>query len=252
MEEATNPDLDDDAEEAIQAGSVDQDGNVVDTNGNVIGKVNGENASQFNGSVVDQQGDIIDEEGNVIGQANLSEAVSNAKSEVDSKADPVPSEVGSKGDAVPSQVGSKVDEAAANKPELTGPFGVQDNGAVTNATGVPVGKLVDGEPQDLVGTSIKDIDSQGNLVKESGSIVGKVELDKAADAAPSEVAPSEAGSKLQDPDTKLSDAGEKIEDPEAKVDETGEKVVDSESKLGEAGEKVDEAVRIPYLHCNYY
>lgn len=131
----------------------------------MIGKVNGENASQFNGSVVDQQGDILDAEGNVVGQAKLDEAVENAKSEV-----------GSKAGAVPSEIGSKVNEAAADKPDLSGPFGVQDNGEVTNATGIPVGKLVEGEPQDLVGTSIKDIDSQGNLVKESGSIVGKVEI----------------------------------------------------------------------------
>jgi len=256
-EEMTNPEVDDDdAEEAIQAGSVDQDGNVVDTEGHVIGKVNGENASQYNGSAVDQQGDILDEEGNVIGQASLDEAVGNAKSEVESKADPVPSEIGSKGDAVPSEVGSKVDEATANKPDLTGPFGVQDNGEVTNATGVPIGKLLDGEPKDLVGTSIKDIDSQGNLVKESGDIVGKVELDQPVDAAPSEI-----GSKPEDPEAKLDDAGDKIEDPESKLDEAGEKVGDSESKLGEAGEsaedpeakldeageKVDEAVSVVFF-----
>ena len=231
---------DDDAEEAIQAGSVDQDGNVVDTNGNVIGKVNGENASQFNGSVVDQQGDILDEEGNVIGQANLEDVAEKAKSEVGSKAD-VPSEIGSKGDAIPSEVGSKVDTAAADKPELSGPFGVQDNGEVTNATGVPVGKLVDGQPQDLVGTSIKDIDGQGNLVKESGSIVGKVELDNAADAAPSEV-----GSKLEDPEAKLNDAGEKVEDSESKLGEATEENKDPEAKLDEAGE-LGEAVSSPSM-----
>ncbi|KAG9243280.1 hypothetical protein BJ878DRAFT_511586 [Calycina marina] len=251
-EQASN--AEDEEEEAIQAGSVDKEGKVVDTEGNVIGKVNGENASQFNGSVVDQQGDILDDEGNVIGQANLEEAAEGAESEVGSKA-PIPSEIGSKGDPVPSEVGSKVEEsaskagdAAPEKPELSGPFGVQDNGEVTNASGIPVGKLVDGTPQDLVGTSIKDIDSQGNLVKGSGSIVGKVNIGEEADAAASEV-----GSKLDDPDAKLdesaSQVGSKVEDPEAELDETSSKVdeetsdklEDSESKVDEAGEKLDDA-----------
>jgi len=62
------------------------------------------------------------------------------------------------------------------KPELAGPFGVQDNGDITDATGAVVGKLAEGTPQDLVGTSIKDIDGEGNLLAENGSILGKVDL----------------------------------------------------------------------------
>lgn len=126
--------------QAIQAGSVDHDGNVVSNDGRIIGRVNGENASQLEGSVVDGQGDVLDEEGNVIASA-----------------EPLESNGG-------------------EKPELSGPFGVQDNAEITNATGVVVGKLVEGEPQDLVGTSIKEIDEDGNLKAESGSTVGKAEL----------------------------------------------------------------------------
>jgi len=220
-EHATNGEAaeeDDDAAEAIQAGSVDHDGNVVDTAGNIIGRVTGENASQLEGSMVDQEGDILDEEGNVIGQANLEEAADKAKSEV----------------------GSKVDEAI----DLSGPFGVQDNGDITNATGVPVGKLLEGDPQDLVGTSIKDIDSQGNLVKESGSIIGKAEvkpelLEKAGEAAPSEVGSKvdEAGDKLDE--TAPTDAGSKVDEAGDKLDQTAP--TDAGSKVDEVGDKLDEA-----------
>lgn len=126
--------------QAIQAGSVDQDGNVVSSDSRIIGRVNGENASQLEGSIVDDQGDVIDEEGNVIASAEPLEA------------------------------------DGGEKPMLSGPFGVQDNGEIANATGVVVGKLVEGEPQDLVGTSIKEIDEDGNLKAESGSTVGKAEL----------------------------------------------------------------------------
>ncbi|KFY06572.1 hypothetical protein V491_08587, partial [Pseudogymnoascus sp. VKM F-3775] len=99
--------------QAIQAGSVDRDGNVVSNDGRIIGRLSGENVSQLEGSVVDDQGDVLDEEGNVIASA-----------------EPLESNGG-------------------EKPELSGPFRVQDNADITNVTGVVVGKLVEGEPQDL-------------------------------------------------------------------------------------------------------
>jgi hypothetical protein len=85
----------------------------------------------------------LDAEGNVIGKADLiAEAISRPD--------------------------SAVGGLENDKPELAAPFGVQDNGEITNATGTVVGKLAEGEPRDLVGTSIKEIDSEGNLKAESG------------------------------------------------------------------------------------
>ncbi|RDL42399.1 uncharacterized protein BP5553_02378 [Venustampulla echinocandica] len=136
--------------EAIVAGSVNQDGDVVDDEGNVIGHVKGQNASQLEGSMVDQEGDIVDSEGNVVGRVGDLE------------------EVGSKARSEPVE--------GIEKPGLAGPFGVQDNGDITNATGNVIGKLAEGEPQDLVGASIKEIDDEGNLKAKSGSVIGKAEL----------------------------------------------------------------------------
>jgi hypothetical protein len=85
--------------------------------------------------------DVLDAEGNVIGKADLiAEAIGGLESE-------------------------KPDVEA---PELEAPFGVQDNGEITNATGTVIGKLAEGEPRELVGTSIKEIDAEGNLKGESG------------------------------------------------------------------------------------
>jgi len=53
---------------------------------------------------------------------------------------------------------------------------VHDNGAVTNAAGVQVGELVEGDPKDLVGTTIKNVNENGQLEGESGSVLGKVDL----------------------------------------------------------------------------
>jgi len=135
-----------DGTEVIPAGSVDNEGNVLDKDGNMIGHVNGEARSELEGSMVDQEGDILDAEGNVIGTADLVQDVSKS--------------------------------AAGDKPSLEAqaPFGVQDNGDITNATGSVVGKLAEGKPQDLVGTAITTIDASGNMKAESGSTIGKADL----------------------------------------------------------------------------
>ena len=88
----------------------------------------------------------MDAEGNVIGTADLVQSVAQS--------------------------------AAGEKPSLEAqaPFGVQDNGDITNATGSVVGKLAEGKPQDLVGTAITAIDASGNLKAESGSTIGKADL----------------------------------------------------------------------------
>ncbi|KAH8648048.1 hypothetical protein BGZ60DRAFT_437824 [Tricladium varicosporioides] len=177
--------------EAVPAGSVDANGDVVDDSGKVIGHVNGEtvshlDGSQLEGSIVDQEGDILDDEGNVIGTASVGEALTEM--------DPNPVTEAAEGTEKPDLEGSEkpvledtenpeLDDSQipeseiGEKPELAAPFGVQDNGEVTNATGQVIGKLAEGTPQDLVGTSIKEIDDEGNLKNKSGSVVGKAELD---------------------------------------------------------------------------
>lgn len=150
LDNATNDGAEEESEEdgteVIPAGSVDNEGNVLDKDGKTIGHVNGEATSNFEGSMVDQEGDILDAEGNVIGTADLVQNVAQS--------------------------------AVGDKPSLEAqaPFGVQDNGDITNATGSVVGKLAEGKPQDLVGTAITAIDASGNLKAESGSTIGKADL----------------------------------------------------------------------------
>lgn len=61
-------------------------------------------------------------------------------------------------------------------PELKGPFGVQDNGEITNVSGIVVGKLVEGELHDLVGQSIKHIGDDGQLETDTSTVIGRAEL----------------------------------------------------------------------------
>jgi hypothetical protein len=163
---------DDGTEQAIPAGSVDHQSNVVDDEGKVIGHVTGDKASDLEGSIVDQEGDVLDEEGNIIGKADLLEEAKSQVEDASSKLD----EPLKKVDPEPETDDLKHGADDIEKPELAAPFGVQDNGDLTNATGDVVGKLSKGTPQELVGTSIKEIDPEGNLLNETGSTIGKAEI----------------------------------------------------------------------------
>jgi hypothetical protein len=123
--EGTADPEEDDGEEVVPVGSVDAEGNVVDRQGHVVGRVEGEIPE---GSLVDTEGDILDAEGNVIGKAEV---------DISQTDEGVEDAVGQTAESASSALSAPEVE----KPELAGPFGVQDNGEVTNATGVAIGQL---------------------------------------------------------------------------------------------------------------
>ncbi|KAI1480974.1 hypothetical protein F4774DRAFT_408414 [Daldinia eschscholtzii] len=58
-----------------------------------------------------------------------------------------------------------------------GPFTVADGGKVTDQNGKVIGKLADdSDLQNLVGKEVTGIDGEGNLLADSGTIVGKVDI----------------------------------------------------------------------------
>jgi hypothetical protein len=116
------------------------------------------------------------------------------------------------------------DTEGIKKPELTGPFGVQDKGEITNATGQVIGHLQEGTPQDLVGTSIQEIDEEGNLKNKSGSVVGKAEINpEVLEKSGSELPVGVEGEKPEVPEGEELPEGEKPEVPEGEELPEGEK-----------------------------
>lgn len=155
--------VEEEGSEVVPVGRVDEQGQVVDQSGNVVGKVEGDVPE---GSLVDTEGDVLDDEGNVIGKADVEDAPKGVEGAAEEAKEGVEGAAGEAGEA----------KDGIEKPELAGPFKVQNGGEVTNAAGVPIGTLAEGDPQDLVGRSIKEIDDEGHLKAESGSTIGKVEL----------------------------------------------------------------------------
>lgn len=206
--------------------------------------------------MVDQEGDVLDDEGNVIGHADsVAETLKDAEPKPISEG--AEGAEGAEGSQKPLEEGSE----AVEKPEIKGPFGVQDQGEITNAAGVVIGKLAEGTPQDLVGTSIQDIDAEGNLVNKSGSIVGKAELNptlagKEGSEAESKLPEGVEGSKLEGSKAEGSKAegsevaegveGEKPEVPEGEELAEGEKP-EGELAEGEVPEGEEPEAEVPDL-----
>lgn len=133
--------------------------------------------------------DAVDEGGSI----DAKDAVDEGGS-VDAK--DMASKLGSKADLVSNpDLASKADDLAdeglvpidipslspsiANKVValFEGPFTIADNGKVTDQNGQVIGKLADGSDlQDLVGKKVEGIDGQGNLLAESGTVIGKVDI----------------------------------------------------------------------------
>ncbi|CAD6440126.1 4cee9b08-9f60-43d2-84df-5730f086390b [Sclerotinia trifoliorum] len=161
------------AENVEPAGKVDEKGQVVDDDGNVIGKVSQADIdkSKLKGSIVNEEGDVLDKEGRVIGSAD---PVEDADENADGLRSPA--------DSAKSGLEGEQQDVDAKKPivpqsKLKGPFEIQESGEILDADKKAIGKLQDDvDLKSLVGKQGANVDDQGNLVGENGTILGKVNL----------------------------------------------------------------------------
>ena len=121
-----------------------KDGWVEDENGNRVGQLVEGDPKKLVGRAVDEDGDVLDKRGNVVGHA---ERYNEPEEEV-------PEEV-------------KVDLS-----ELKG-LTVNKAGNVIGPQGVPIGRLVEGNPKELAG---RKVDGEGQIWNDSGEVVGRCEL----------------------------------------------------------------------------
>ncbi|TGO19754.1 hypothetical protein BPAE_0331g00050 [Botrytis paeoniae] len=193
------------AEDTEAAGKVNEKGEVIDDDGNVIGKVNEADidASKLKDSIVNEEGDVLDKEGQIIGSADpiddaedaLGEVADGAKSPADSaksglegeKPDLKDATEGAKekandtkskaDDAVSKPDADPVEEPIIPQSKLKGPFEIQESGEILDADKKAIGKLQDDvDLKSLVGKQGVNVDDEGNLVGENGTIIGKVDL----------------------------------------------------------------------------
>jgi len=122
-----------------------KDGYVEDENGNRVGQVVEGDAKKLIGRRVDEDGDILDKKGSVVGHAERYE-------EPEEEAEP---------EAEPEDL-SMLEGKTVNKA-----------GNVIGDEGVPIGRLVKGNPKEVAG---RKIDENGQIWNDSGKVIGRCEL----------------------------------------------------------------------------
>ncbi|KAH7060666.1 hypothetical protein B0J12DRAFT_736977 [Macrophomina phaseolina] len=122
-----------------------KDGKVEDENGNVVGIVVEGDAKKLVGRAVDEDGDIIDKKGSVIGHAERYE-------------EPEPEE--------------EPEEEPEDLSILIGKT-VNKQGNVIGDEGVPIARLVEGNPKELAGRKIGE---DGQIWNDAGKVIGRVQL----------------------------------------------------------------------------
>ncbi|CAI7571169.1 unnamed protein product [Penicillium pancosmium] len=130
---------------------VGEDGQILDDDGNAVGTLVEGDPSDLSGQVVGEGGEILDEDGDLIGRVEL------ISDETVKKADEVEEVVDT--DNIPSL------HDLANLP-------VTEDGLVKDENGRVLGRLVEGDPDDLVG---RTVDENGNILDEDEDLIGRVE-----------------------------------------------------------------------------
>lgn len=171
-----------DEEDALPIGSVQQDGSVANEAGGIVGSLAQGDPKKLAGSVVDDVGDVLDNAGNVVGSAqpNADGAADGAGDIAGGASDALGGVTSKVGGVAGDATGKVGDVAGGILPglNLPGPldFGAGKDGDVKDGAGNVIGQLTDGDPTKLADGAVKDINNEGQLLGEDGSILGKVKL----------------------------------------------------------------------------
>lgn len=133
---------------ALSGLEVGEDGMILDGDGNQIGRLAEGEAEDLAGQTVGENGEILDEEGDLIGRVEL-----------------LGEDLAGKTEALPGQEALGLKDLA-NLP-------LAEDGSVKDQSGRVLGKLVEGNPDELVGWTV---DENGEILDDDGDLVGRVEL----------------------------------------------------------------------------
>ncbi|KAJ5328851.1 hypothetical protein N7452_009241 [Penicillium brevicompactum] len=190
---------------ALKGLEIAEGGEILGQDGNPIGKVVEGDPEDLVGQTVGDDGEIVDEEGDLIGRVDiLHDVAEQAK------------------DAVPEEAQSKLGEVdlenvITDLAQLDG-LPVSDGGVIKNAAGQIVGRIVEGDPEDLIGYTLND---DGEIVDEEGDAIGRVDLipveeqKKAIEEAAGDVTDKLDGAK-DDVEDQYEDAQDNLSVDEAK------------------------------------
>ncbi|KAF7521892.1 hypothetical protein PCG10_007836 [Penicillium crustosum] len=213
---------------ALKGLEVAEGGDILGQDGNPIGKVVEGDAEDLVGQTVGDDGEIVDEEGDLIGRVDiLHEVADQAKNAADDAQEKV-GEV-------------DLENVVTDIAQLEG-LPVSDGGVIKNAAGQIVGRIVEGDPEDLIGYTLND---DGEIVDEDGDAIGRVDLipieeqKKAIEGAAGDATDKVGGAK-DDLEDQYEDAQDGLSTEQAKstvdgvADEAEDEVSDVEGTVDKA------------------
>lgn len=177
-------------EEIPEGSLVDTEGDVLDQEGNVIGKA--DLANEASEGVADKTKENAEgqkdkaegspsevpeqpDEGIQDATGKAEKGVEGASGEVPDNAESGVEDTTGKAEEGAEQAKDATEELV--NPLTAGPFTVGEGGEITNAAGAEIGQLAEGEEaQDLAGKDIVEVDQEGNLRLQSGSVVGQADI----------------------------------------------------------------------------
>ncbi|QQK47644.1 LEA domain protein [Penicillium digitatum] len=235
---------------ALEGLEVAEGGNILGKYGSPIGKVVEGDAEDLVGRTVGDDGEIVDEEGDLIGRVDfLHEVADQANNAAE--------------DAQKSVGEIHLEKFVTDIAQLEG-LPVSDGGVIKNATGQIVGRIVEGDPEDLIGYTLNE---DGEIVDDEGDAIGRVDLisveeqkkaiEGAADDATDKVSGAyddledqyeDAQNDLSTEKSKIAiesvadEAEEDISDAKADVDKAKSTAKDAAPDAEDATDAVDSAV----------
>ncbi|KAJ5606521.1 hypothetical protein N7510_009302 [Penicillium lagena] len=132
---------------ALSGLEVGEDGMILDDDGNEVARLAEGEPEDLAGQTVGENGEILDEDGDLIGRVELLSADAAKKPE------------------------SFLDADGLNLKDLAN-LPVAKDGSVKNKSGQVVGNLVEGDPGDLVDSTVNE---KGEVLDDDGEVVGRVE-----------------------------------------------------------------------------
>ncbi|KAL8708295.1 MAG: hypothetical protein Q9220_006770 [cf. Caloplaca sp. 1 TL-2023] len=123
---------------------VGEDGKILNAEGEQIGQLDEGDPEDLAGKTIGDDGEILDEDGDVIGRASV----------------------------LPGKAEELADEAKGGLPEIGALEGLEvgEGGNIMGPDGNAIGKLVEGNPGDLIG---KTLNEKGEIIDEDGDVVGR-------------------------------------------------------------------------------
>ncbi|KAK5172313.1 uncharacterized protein LTR77_003951 [Saxophila tyrrhenica] len=227
---------------------VQDDGGVVDSEGNPVGKLAEGDAEDLAGYPIGDEGEILDEDGDLVGRVELlPDQVKKQIEEAREQGQELPEGVDEYLDQVsqfaggPEEGEEEDEEAGPQLPGLDIMEGLtcQVDGIIYDSEGNTIGVVTDGDPSELQNATLND---QGEFIDDDGNVVGHADIhDDAADLVEQGVYPA-AGAAEEAAEEGVEGAEDQVDGVTDEADALGDEAEGAAEEGAEAAEGEAEGI----------